>query len=132
MRVIGFIFVILLIFSSLNGCIVNERIFEINVESSHTWTIYLDIIVNGWYNYSEVEEIPEFYVHRNKTLYINGKEDFDVKLDIDKIKYIEIRVKASTIDGYYDEYVLPVYDLKDKYYFEVIGSGNNVHIIERN
>ena len=123
---------ILFIFSTLNGCITNEKIFEINVENSHTWTIYLKVIVKGWYNYSEVNEVADFYVHRNKTLYIDGNGDFDVKLDMDKINYIEIMVNASTIDGFYDEFVLPVFDLKDKYYFEVIGSGNDVQVINLN
>ena len=132
MRKIGLIVSMLLIFTLLNGCISNERIFQINVKSSHTWTIYLDVNVKVWKNYSKINEEPDYSYSEDKVLYVNGIKVFDIILNFDEIGYIEIKVNASTIDGYYDEYVLTSFDLEEDYYFDIIGSGNEVKVIKSN
>jgi hypothetical protein len=128
-----FLFVlILLLFQLLNGCLSNERYFQINIKSAHTWTLDVKVDVKVWENYSMIDLDPNYSYSKVKELYINEIDVFDIRFNFDEIGYIEILINASTIDGFYDEYKISSFELEEDYYFEVIGSGNEVKIIQLN
>ena len=129
MRFVVLIVVILFLFSIFSGCISNERVFQINVKSYHTWTIYLNLNVKVWKNYSNINEKPDYEFLGDEILYIDEIQVFDIILNFDKVEYIEISVNASTIDGFYNENVITSLDLDDYYNFGIIGSGNEVKVI---
>jgi hypothetical protein len=125
-----FIFVLIIIlFCLFNGCISNKRFFQVNVKSSHTWTLDVKVDVRVWENYSMIDLDPDYVYSNTKKLYINEVDVFDVNINSELVGYIEILVNASTIDGFYDEYKISSLEFVDNYYFEVIGSGNEVKII---
>ena len=129
MRILGLIVVIMFLFSIFSGCVSNERVFQVNVKSYHTWTIYLDLNVKVWENYSNINEKPDYEFSGNEILYLDEIEVFEIKFNLDKVGYIEISVNASTIDGFYNDNFLTSFDLDDYYNFGVIGSGNEVRVI---
>ena len=129
MRIVGLIVVILFLFLLFSGCVSNERVFQVNVKSFHTWTIYLNLNVKVWKNYSNFNEKPDYEFTGDEILYVDEIEVFDIILNFDKVEYIEISVNASTIDGFYNENVLTSFDLDDYYNFGIIGSGNEVRVI---
>lgn len=127
------LFIIILLFSLiLNGCVSNEKYVQINVKSSHTWSLDIEISIKIWENYSMIESNPFFYHSEIKKLYVNEIDVFDFKINTNKIGYAEIVINASTRDGFYDIYEIHSFELEDNYYFEIIGSGNEVKIIKSN
>ncbi len=129
MKKIYLLIIILFTSSLLNGCISNENI-RINVKSSHTWSLDIEISLKIWENYSMIQSNPIFNYSEIKKLYVNEIDLFDIKIKTDKIGYVEIIINASTRDGFYDEYELYSFDLEKDYYFDIIGSGNEVKIIK--
>jgi hypothetical protein len=127
-----FILILLTLFQLLNGCISNERYIQINIKGSHTWTLDIKVDVSIWENYSMINLEPSYSYSEIKKLYVNEVDVFDINFKSDEIGYIEILINASTIDDFYDEYKISSYTLEEEYYFEIIGSGNEVHIIELN
>lgn len=132
MKIAGLFAIILLLFPILNGCIANERFFQINVESSHTWSLDIKVEVRVWENYSLINDKPDYYYTEIKKLYVNEIDIFDIDFKLDEIGYIEIVINASTIDGFYDEYEFTSFDLEKNYDFNIIGSGNEVTVIKLN
>jgi hypothetical protein len=60
---------------------------------------------------------------------VNEADVFDINIKLSEIGYIEIVVNAFTNDGFFDEYIISSFDIEEDYYFEIIGSGNEIHII---
>jgi len=132
MKKIALLVVLFILVSILIGCISNDRFFQVNIKSSHTWSLDVKVEVNVWENYSLINNEPDFYYSEVKKLYVNEVDIFDVDFKLDEIGYVQIIVNASTIDGFYDVYEFSSFDLDDTYYFDIIGSGNEVKIIKLN
>jgi hypothetical protein len=132
MKKLGLLILLLFVFSILNGCISNERFFQINIKSSHTWTLDIKVDIRAWENYSSIDSDPDFIYSEIKKLYVNEADVFDINIKLSEIGYIEIVVNAFTNDGFFDEYIISSFDIEEDYYFEIIGSGNEIHIINLN
>ena len=78
-----YLFIIIILFSSiLNGCISNEKYVQINVKSSHTWSLNVEISIKIWENYSMIESNPFFYHSEIKKLYVNEIDIFEFKIKL--------------------------------------------------
>lgn len=125
--------ILILIFILLNlliGCISNEKSIQIKIKSSHTWTLDVKIDVRVWDNYSKIDLEPDYLYSDVDKLFIDESDVFNVNFNLEEVGFIEIIVYASTIDGFSDEFRFTSINLSESYYFEVIGSGNEVKIIK--
>jgi hypothetical protein len=125
--------IFVLIFILLNlliGCISNEKSIQIKIKSSHTWTLDVKIDVRVWDDYSKIDLEPDYLYSDVDKLFIDESDVFNVNFNLEEVGFIEIIVYASTIDGFSDEFRFTSINLSESYYFEVIGSGNEVKIIK--
>jgi hypothetical protein len=127
-----FIFVsVFVLIILLSGCISDDKSFNVNIKSSHTWSLDIRVDVRVWDNYSKINLEPDFLFSEVDKLYIDELDVFSVSFNMDNVGFIEIIINASTIDGFSDELIFSSINLSENYNFDVIGSGNEINIIKR-